>query len=114
GRIKIHGLLVKPDQLRLTKGYRNKIRAYAHVLATKTLQPEDHRRLAGHVQYADYVSRRTDSPSGIASTSLDWRDRQRQEHVAEISEQQIAASVQAERPIRPSGIADIFKRWFRI
>jgi hypothetical protein len=112
GRIKIHGLVVKPDQLRLTKGYRNKIRAYAHVLATRGLRADEYRRLAGHVQYAEYVSRKTDSPSGVASTSLDWRERQHQKRVAEVPDQRIAAQVRAEPPISTNRLADIFKRWF--
>ena len=42
GRMEIYGVLVKPNQLRLTKGYRNQIRAYSHVLATKGPQAKDY------------------------------------------------------------------------
>ncbi len=66
GRIKIHGLLIKPDEVRLTKGYRNKIRAYSHLLATKGANLHHQRNLIGHVQFARYVAQKTGSPSGIS------------------------------------------------
>jgi RNA-directed DNA polymerase len=58
GRIKIHGLLVKSESVRLTKGYRNKVRAYSHVLRNKSLSEADFRRLAGHIHYTNQVNTR--------------------------------------------------------
>lgn len=55
GRIKIHGLLVHDSRVRLTKGYRNKIRAYAHILKTRE-SPQNLHRLVGHVEYAKHVA----------------------------------------------------------
>lgn len=54
GRIKVHGLIVNRENLRLTKGYRNKVRAYRHVLA-KGEQIRGHAILSGHVHYHDHV-----------------------------------------------------------
>lgn len=55
GRIKVHGLLVRDGHVRLTKGYRNKIRAYQHILETRK-QPANLHALIGHVEYARHVS----------------------------------------------------------
>ena len=51
-RLKVHGLLVEGEKLRLTKGYRNKIRAFKHVMQTKKVSDEDMRRIQGHLHYA--------------------------------------------------------------
>ena len=56
-RLKVHGLLVDGDRPRLTKGYRNKLRAFRHVLASAKHTTNDGSRLAGHVAYANYVER---------------------------------------------------------
>ena len=112
GRIKIHGLLVKPDQLRLTKGYRNKIRAYSHVLATKGLSARDYRRLVGHVQYAEFVARKTHSPSGVSDNSADWSARQFDATSAGATERRIAAEAEARPSKSHAGPFDIVKRWF--
>ena len=69
GRIKVHGLLVTDDHIALTKGYRNKIRAYRHIYATKKLAAEDRRRLAGHLNYARQVEIRES-----ALSEFDWDD----------------------------------------
>ena len=55
GRIKIYGLLVNGPGVRMTKGYRNKLRAYEHILSTRGEQATDHEVLTGHVQYAKHV-----------------------------------------------------------
>lgn len=55
GRLKVHGLLVHGDKVRLTKGYRNKLRAYRHLLHAQRVRPEDVRTLKGHVAYSDSV-----------------------------------------------------------
>lgn len=70
GRIKVHGLIVNRENLRLTKGYRNKVRAYRHILA-KGEHVRDHATLRGHVLYHEHVSNRlsaleTNPPQQIA------------------------------------------------
>ena len=55
GRIKIYGLVVNGSKVRTTKGYRNKLRAYRHILATRGEKTKDCRVLVGHVQYAQHV-----------------------------------------------------------
>lgn len=57
-RLKVHGLLVKEDRVRLTKGYRNKIRAYKHMLKKGSLKPEDRARIIGHVKYEEFVNKK--------------------------------------------------------
>ena len=54
-RLKVHGLLVHGEKPRLTKGYRNKIRAYKHLLATDRVKPEHRRRIIGHIKFAESV-----------------------------------------------------------
>lgn len=54
-RLKVHGLLVNGDKPRLTKGYRNRIRAYKHLLATDKVRPKDMRRVVGHIKFAESV-----------------------------------------------------------
>jgi len=56
-RLKVHGLLVHHDTPRLTKGYRNKIRAYRHLLTAGRVSSEDLARIKGHISYADYLGR---------------------------------------------------------
>lgn len=59
GRIKIHGLLVSDGTVRLTKGYRNKLRAYKHILKTRGYQVENNRKLLGHIQYGMLVTNKS-------------------------------------------------------
>ena len=54
-RRKVHGLLVGGDEIRLTKGYRNRLRAYRHLLQTGKVRDEDIARIQGHVMYGKYV-----------------------------------------------------------
>ena len=54
-RLKVHGLLVHGDELRLTKGYRNRIRAYQHLRNNGKITKDDVRRVDGHLQYARHV-----------------------------------------------------------
>ena len=56
-RLKVHGLLVHGDRIRLTKGYRNRIRAYRYLLDKNKVRPDDMARLKGHVDFADSVDR---------------------------------------------------------
>ena len=50
-RLKVHGLLVHGDHLRLTKGYRNRLRAYRHLLSVKKVQESDIALFQGHLEY---------------------------------------------------------------
>ena len=54
-RLKVHGLLVHGERARLTKGYRNRIRAYKHLLGTGKIREEDLDRIIGHIKYAEFV-----------------------------------------------------------
>lgn len=56
-RLKVHGLLVHGKQLRLTKGYRNRIRAYKHLMRTGKISNDDIHRIRGHLNYADQVDK---------------------------------------------------------
>jgi RNA-directed DNA polymerase len=54
-RLKIHGLLVKEDKIRLTKGYRNKIRAFRHLVEQGKVSVDDLPRLKGHLRFAEFI-----------------------------------------------------------
>jgi hypothetical protein len=54
-RLKVHGLLVHGQKPRLTKGYRNRIRAFKHLLAKDAVKPEDVAKLKGHLSYSQSV-----------------------------------------------------------
>lgn len=54
-RLKVHGLLVHGERPRLTKGYRNRIRAYRHLLSSGRIAPEDVASIRGHLAYAGLV-----------------------------------------------------------
>ena len=54
-RLKVHGLLVHGERPRLTKGYRNKVRAFKHLLEANRISPEDEARIRGHLSYAKSV-----------------------------------------------------------
>jgi len=54
-RLKVHGLLVHTEKPRLTKGYRNKIRAYKHLLENDRIEDEDLERVKGHINYANSI-----------------------------------------------------------
>ncbi|WP_386175278.1 reverse transcriptase family protein [Sulfitobacter sp. R86518] len=56
-RLKVHGLLVHGSSVRLTKGYRNKIRAYRHLLKSGKISEKDLKSVHGHVAYAAYVEK---------------------------------------------------------
>lgn len=51
-RLKVHGLVVHGEKPRLTKGYRNRIRAYKHLVASNRVASEDISRFFGHLAYA--------------------------------------------------------------
>lgn len=54
-RLKVHGLLVHGERVRLTKGYRNKLRAYSHLLRDQRIEESDMSKVLGHIRYGDYV-----------------------------------------------------------
>lgn len=56
-RRKVHGLLVHGNELRLTKGYRNRLRAYRHLMHLGGIAADDFRRVAGHLNYATQIER---------------------------------------------------------
>ncbi|MEP0474933.1 MAG: reverse transcriptase family protein [Nisaea sp.] len=56
-RIKVHGLLVSGEKLRMTRGYRNKIRAYKHLLKNKNIQEVDVARIIGHVNFSNHIDK---------------------------------------------------------
>lgn len=56
-RLKVHGLLVHGDELRLTKGYRNRLRAYRHLMHMGRIAADDAVRVTGHLSYASQVER---------------------------------------------------------
>ena len=64
-RLKVHGLLVHGEKIRLTKGYRNKIRAYQHLLSKNGVSPEDINKIRGHMRYANYISLRGGAPPTV-------------------------------------------------
>ncbi|GKV95113.1 RNA-directed DNA polymerase [Pectobacterium aroidearum] len=54
-RLKVHGFLVHDIKPRLTKGYRNKIRAYNHLLHAEKIDKNDMDRIKGHVSYSAFI-----------------------------------------------------------
>ncbi len=56
-RLKVHGLLVHGSTPRLTKGYRNRIRAYRYLLLAQKVTDSDLDRIQGHISYADHVEK---------------------------------------------------------
>lgn len=50
-RLKVHGLLVHGNTIRLTKGYRNKLRAYEHLLNKQAINENDISKVRGHLNY---------------------------------------------------------------
>lgn len=60
-RLKVHGLLVDRLVPRLTKGYRNRLRAYQHLLARGGLNEDDQLMMRGHIAYADSVRRKIEA-----------------------------------------------------
>ena len=56
-RLKVHGLLVHQELPRLAKGYRNKIRAYRHLVENNKVEKDDMKRILGHINYANSIDR---------------------------------------------------------
>lgn len=55
--MRVHGLLVNGQNPRLPKRYRNKIRAYKHMLSNQRVKEYDIAMLKGHISYADFIDR---------------------------------------------------------
>jgi RNA-directed DNA polymerase len=66
-RLKVHGLLVHGIEARLTKGYRNKLRAFQHLIAKGAVDAADLNRLKGHVSYSKQVIERIELIKGHKS-----------------------------------------------
>jgi RNA-directed DNA polymerase len=56
-RLKVHGLLVHQDRVRVTKGYRNRLRAYQHLWNLNKIKDVDKPRVRGHLLYAQQINR---------------------------------------------------------
>jgi RNA-directed DNA polymerase len=56
-RLKVHGLLVHGDRPRLTKGYRNRIRAFKHLLAAEKISAADLPKIRGHLSYSQFIDK---------------------------------------------------------
>ena len=56
-RRKVHGFLVHDATPRLTKGYRNKIRAYSHLLTSGRIDEKDLDVIRGHVNYGNFIEK---------------------------------------------------------
>lgn len=56
-RLKVHGLLVHGGRVRLTKGYRNRLRAFRHLFENNKVNAADRFRIAGHLNYGSFVER---------------------------------------------------------
>jgi len=56
-RLKVHGLLVHGNEVRLTKGYRNKIRAYRHMLNAGKVSEKSLPKISGHIAYSAFIDK---------------------------------------------------------
>ncbi|TDM06120.1 MAG: hypothetical protein C4K60_15845 [Ideonella sp. MAG2] len=54
-RLKVHGLLVHGEEVRLTKAYRNRIRAYRYLMERNGIQQADLPKVKGHLSFAESV-----------------------------------------------------------
>lgn len=60
-RLKVHGLLVKEEGISLTKGYRNKIWAFRHMIVQGKVSEEDIPRLKGHIELSEFIERKNNN-----------------------------------------------------
>jgi RNA-directed DNA polymerase len=56
-RLKVHGLLVHGDKPRLTKGYRNRIRAFRHLLGIGKISETELPKIRGHLAYSQFIDK---------------------------------------------------------
>lgn len=61
-RLKVHGLLVHGEKPRLTKGYRNRIRAYKHLMNSGKIKDADLDMVNGHITYAESLDKFNNRP----------------------------------------------------
>lgn len=54
-RLKVHGLLVHGTTLRLTKGYRNRIRMYKYLASKNYINDDEKMKILGHINYAKFI-----------------------------------------------------------
>lgn len=54
-RLKVHGLLIHGENIRLTKGYRNKIRAFKHLKENGKIKEQDIQKVIGHLNYSKFI-----------------------------------------------------------
>lgn len=54
-RLKVHGLLVQDKKITLTKGYRNKLRAYKHMMKVGKVCEQDMKRINGHIKFGEFI-----------------------------------------------------------
>ena len=54
-RLKVHGLLIQQDKIALTKSYRNKLRAYKHMIQNEKVVEKDIKRLTGHIKFSEFI-----------------------------------------------------------
>lgn len=57
-RLKVHGLLVSGDKVRLTKGYRNRLRMLRHLKARGVDLGVETSKINGHIEYAKFIDER--------------------------------------------------------
>lgn len=57
-RLKVHGLLVHGEAPRLTKGYRNRIRAFKHLLAAGKINEADMQKVQGHLAHSLFIDKK--------------------------------------------------------
>lgn len=55
-RLKVHGLIVSGKYPRLTKGYRNRIRAYKHLIENGRVEDDSMDAIRGHLSFAKSVN----------------------------------------------------------
>ncbi|MBF0556127.1 MAG: RNA-directed DNA polymerase [Nitrospirae bacterium] len=54
-RLKVYGLLIHGERPRLTKGYRNRIRAFKHLFADGKIPEDEISKIRGHLSYAHSI-----------------------------------------------------------
>jgi len=95
GRIKVHGLIVSGDLVRPTKGYRNKLRAYEHILRTRE-RPFNADVLWGHVEYERHVRKTIARLSGGPEAELAvvaQVNQLKRSHVTDVTPKQPTAAI---------------------
>lgn len=54
-QLKVHGLLVHGNSVRLTKAYRNRLRTYNHLMHQGKIADHDLNYIRGHIEYGKFV-----------------------------------------------------------